>query len=566
MQTVYHKPKENPREKYATLAFFMKNRYNVKKHLKGGDTVLLGKISTLSFSLFALYHRVYASFYILTIQGCRYRKNLRRRFKKYCRRIFKSCNAALRLLVFRPFKLAFCGGFRSVLGFSRLVCFVAAIVLLFNAVYMDTKTTLAYTVTYHGQEIGQVKSRNILVDAIAYAEEKMQFYEMDAYPQIQYAIADKTSLNDAKDIGNAILALHSDALTLANGLFVGQTFYGAVKDRSALDALIESLRTAQDNGTEVKPSAFAQKVKLVEGAYPHETLTTVDAIGDTLRSGHTAPVYYTVKSGDSLIAIARKNGLTLAKLREYNPAYRDSDTLHIGEQLVIKQSSSVLQIKTYRMATYTESIPFETKVYLEKNHYADEQRIAVKGVNGSREVTAEIEYTDGVETARKELKSTVLKEPVTQRLQVGAKQGSRPQGSGVATGKFTWPLPHFTTITSYYGPRWGKVHQGLDISGYNVYGASIVAADGGTVVAVNKTSSWGAGMFAGYGYAVIIDHGNGLRTLYAHCSRILVNAGDKVSKGQVIARVGNTGMSTGPHLHFEVRRNNSRVNPLPYLQ
>ncbi len=527
---------------------------------------MLGKISTLSFFLFSVYHRLYASFYILTVQGCRYRKNLRRRTKKYCRRIYKSCIAALRILVFRPFKLAISGGFRTVLGFARLVSFFAAIVLLFNALYMGAKTTLAYTVTYHGQEIGQVKSRNVLVDAVAYAEEKMQFFEMDAYPQIQYTIADKSALNTAEDIGNAILAQHSDTLTSANGLFVGQVFYGAVTDRQALDTLIESLRTSQDNGDEVKPSAFAQKVKLVEGAYPLDTLTTVDAIGNTLKSGYTEPSYYTVQSGDNLIGIARKNGLTLAKLREYNPAYRDSDIVHAGDRLVVKQSSSVLQIKTYRTATYTESIPFETKVYLEKNHYADEQHIAVKGVNGSREVTAEIEYTNGVETARKELKSTVLKEPVTQRLMVGAIQGSRPQGNGVVTGDFTWPLPHFRTITSYYGPRWGKIHQGLDISGYNVYGASIVAADGGTVVAVNKTSKWGTGMFAGYGYAVIIDHGRGLRTLYAHCSRILVNAGDKVSKGQVIARVGNTGMSTGPHLHFEVRRNNSRVNPLPYLQ
>ncbi len=528
--------------------------------------VLLGKISTLAFPLFALYHRIYAAFYIFAVQACRYRKNLRRRMKKHCRRICKSCVAALRILVFRPFKLAISGGFRSVLGFARLVSFFAAIILLFNTLYMDAKTTLAYTVIYNGQEIGQVKSRNILVDAVAYAEEKMQFYEMDAYPQIQYTVADKSALNTAEDIGNAILTHHSNALTAANGLFVGQSFYGAVTDRKALDTLIESLRTSQDNGTEVKPSSFAQKVKLVEGAYPFDTLTTIDAIADTLKSGYTEPLYYTAQSGDSLIGIARKSGLTLAKLREYNPAYKDSDILHIGDRLVVKQSTSVLQVKTYRTATYTESIPFETKVYLDKNHYADEQRIAVKGVNGSREVTAEIEYTDGVETARKELKSTVLKKPVTQRLQVGAIQGSRPQGNGVVTGNFTWPLPHFRTITSYYGPRWGTVHQGLDISGYNVYGASIVAADGGTVVAVNRTSKWGTGMFAGYGYAVIIDHGRGLRTLYAHCSRILVNAGDKVSKGQVIARVGNTGMSTGPHLHFEVRRNNSRVNPLPYLQ
>jgi len=527
---------------------------------------LFGKLSTLSFSLFSLYHRIYAAFYILAIQACRYRKNLRRRWRLHCRRIFARSRAVWRVLVVRPIKQIRRGGFRTVIGFSRLISLFAAIILLFNVCYIDATTTLAYAVTYHGGIVGYVKTRNVLTDAVAYAEDTMQFFEMDAYPQVAYTVIDKAALDTAETIGNTFVQQHGDALTAASGLFIDQVFYGAVTDRSELDALIETLRTAQDTGSEVKPSLFAQKVKIVDGAYPTHTLTTIDRIGASLKDGRVEPQYYTVQSGDSLIGIARKNGLTLAKLREYNPAYKDSDILHIGDRLVVKQSSSLLQVKTYREATYVESVPFETKVYFDNNHYADEQRIAVKGVNGSREVTAVIEYTDGVETARTELRSTVLKEPVTQRLQIGSMKGSRPQGNGIATGNFTWPLPHFHTITSYFGPRWGTVHQGLDISGYNVYGASIVAADGGTVVAVNKTSSWGTGMFAGYGYAVLIDHGNGLRTLYAHCSRILVNAGDKVSRGQTIARVGNTGMSTGPHLHFEVRRNNSRVNPLPYLQ
>ena len=232
----------------------------------------------------------------------------------------------------------------------------------------------------------------------------------------------------------------------------------------------------------------------------------------------------------------------------------------------MKTSASLLQVCRYLQKTYVETIPYETRVQFNDNFYVDEERIFVKGVNGSQEVTAEIEYTDGVETGRTVLSSKVLKKPVTQKMRIGTQKGSRPDGSGVASGRFTWPLPQFTTITSYYGARWGTVHQGIDISGYNVYGASIVAADGGVVYAVNRTSSWGTGMFSGYGYAVIIDHGNGLRTLYAHCSKIAVKAGQRVSKGQVIAYVGNTGKSTGPHLHFEVRKNNRRVDPMDYLK
>lgn len=527
---------------------------------------MFGKLSTVSFPLFSLYHCIYAHFYILAVQACRYRKNLRRRFKKHCRRMGKRLGAIARTLLLVPFRSIGKSVFKTASGVVRLAGVLAAFTLLCNAFHMGFTTTLAYTVSYHDRVIGYVDNREVLTDAIAYAEEQMQFFEMDDSPKVTYTVVDKEKLGTVQTIGNAILEQHRDRLVTASGLFIDQKFYGALTDRAVLDTLVENLRTSQDNGTEVKPSSFAQKVKIVDGAYPTETLSNIATIEASLKDGRVEPMYYTVQNGDSLIGIARKNGLTLAKLREYNPAYKDSDVIHAGDLLVVKQSSALLQVKTYRQATYTESIPFETKVYFDSNHYSDEQRVAVKGKNGSREVTAEIEYTDGVETARKELKSTVLTAPVTQRLQIGSIKGSRPQGSGIPTGTFTWPLPYFRTITSYYGARWGTVHQGIDISGYNVYGASIVAADGGTVVAVNKTSTWGTGMFAGYGYAVIIDHGNGLRTLYAHCSRILVNAGDKVSKGQTIARVGNTGMSTGPHLHFEVRRNNSRVNPLPYLQ
>ena len=227
-------------------------------------------------------------------------------------------------------------------------------------------------------------------------------------------------------------------------------------------------------------------------------------------------------------------------------------------------------MRRYVQRTYTESIPFETKIRQNDRHYVGEKHISVKGVNGSQEVTAEIELTDGVETARTVLSATVLKMPVTQKVQVGTRRGSRTgkyiNGDGIATGSYTWPAPGMRTITSYFGRRWGTLHQGLDISGYNAMGKPIVAADGGKVFAVNSTGTWGTGIFAGYGYAVILDHGNGVKTLYAHCSKIAVKAGQKVTKGQTIAYIGSTGYSTGAHLHFEVRVNNRRVDPLPYLQ
>lgn len=129
-------------------------------------------------------------------------------------------------------------------------------------------------------------------------------------------------------------------------------------------------------------------------------------------------------------------------------------------------------------------------------------------------------------------------------------------------GKFAWPVPGSQRITSYYGWRihpvykTRKFHTGIDIGAG--YGLDIVAAADGVVTLATTNG--------GYGKCVIINHGSGITSLYGHCSTLLVSVGDKVVKGEVIAKVGSTGVSTGPHLHFEVRENSSTTDPLGYLR
>ncbi len=138
---------------------------------------------------------------------------------------------------------------------------------------------------------------------------------------------------------------------------------------------------------------------------------------------------------------------------------------------------------------------------------------------------------------------------------------SQLDSSGVYVGgQLAWPLPGFTTITSEFGWRFGgsDYHTGFDISGSGVNGKTIVAANSGTVAFVKYGTS-------GYGRYLIVDHGGGYTTLYAHCSEILVEVGDVVSRGESIAKVGSTGWSTGPHLHFEVRVNGTAKNPRNYF-
>ena len=140
-------------------------------------------------------------------------------------------------------------------------------------------------------------------------------------------------------------------------------------------------------------------------------------------------------------------------------------------------------------------------------------------------------------------------------------QHTTPSGNGQSTGSMMWPCPSSKRVTSDYGPRTSPTngassnHKGIDIGA--AYGADIVAADGGTVLVATYSSSGGN--------YVIIDHGGGLCTVYMHASSLTVSAGQTVSKGQVIAKVGSTGISTGNHLHFGVTLNGVYVSPWGYV-
>lgn len=148
------------------------------------------------------------------------------------------------------------------------------------------------------------------------------------------------------------------------------------------------------------------------------------------------------------------------------------------------------------------------------------------------------------------------------RQQASSGMSTSTSGKTYVGGEFTWPTPSCHVITSHYSPRrknpvtgvW-KRHTGTDIGA--AYGTAIVAANSGTVTL--------AGWNSGYGNCVIIDHGGGKATLYGHMSSLGVSRGQSVTKGQQIGRVGSTGNSTGPHLHFEILINGAAVDPMQYF-
>ncbi|MBI4734159.1 MAG: M23 family metallopeptidase [Rubrobacteridae bacterium] len=150
---------------------------------------------------------------------------------------------------------------------------------------------------------------------------------------------------------------------------------------------------------------------------------------------------------------------------------------------------------------------------------------------------------------------------ITHQIRVMKRGGSLSSSSLTIKGSGQLKMPCGARITSSFGWRfhpvlhYRRLHTGIDFGAPS--GSTIMAADGGKVIL--------AGWMGGYGNAVVISHGNGITTLYGHNSRLLVDVGDSVSQGQAIAKSGSTGLSTGPHLHFEVRVNGTPKNPMNWL-
>ena len=124
------------------------------------------------------------------------------------------------------------------------------------------------------------------------------------------------------------------------------------------------------------------------------------------------------------------------------------------------------------------------------------------------------------------------------------------------SGKFIWPVPSSKRISSHFGKRWGKQHQGIDI----------VAAEGRYIVATaDGTVIYSGHGLKSYGNLIVLSHGGGFFSVYAHNRKNFINKGEKVYKGQVIGQIGQTGRTTGPHLHFEIRKNSRPLNPIKYV-
>ena len=236
---------------------------------------------------------------------------------------------------------------------------------------------------------------------------------------------------------------------------------------------------------------------------------------------------------------------------EITEVYCPNDGFTSESEILEKIDS--LTVKTTAKITRDVNVAYSTITKKDPNKYVGYYAISRKGINGVNHNVESVVYVNGKEVKRTKLEQEVVKKPVDEIITIGTAASNGSSG-------MIFPLPRDTRyiITTYFGAidSWHSTpHKGIDYG--TDYGTNILAAKGGTVVY--------AGYKSDYGYHVIISHGNGVRTVYAHASKLLVKKGETVTQGQVIAKVGSTGMSSGPHLHFEVIINGRYVNPGIYV-
>jgi len=442
----------------------------------------------------------------------------------------------------------------------------------------------ALAVVYNNEIIGYIsdesvylESRNMALEKLSVGRNELSFTESDGGasqefmeksqmlrpPKYELALVSVNKMSDVSALSDNLIHASDANITNACGIYIDGEFVCSVKNendaRSVFNGILEKTEVSGEN----EKVGFVEEIFYVQGLYPDDERTMWDAArladvleNETKRGRKTVPV----QRGDSLERIAEQNGLSYARIYEMNPDLSNK-TLRVGNEVVISQEVKYVSVKLVRIVQRNEDVAYDTVVHYNSDLFIGDTRIVRHGKNGVEAVTVQITTVDGIKYSEEVLERRLLISAIDEKIEKGTRSKS-VSGSGgsynltVSRKGFVWPAPTAKTITQYYGGG----HKGIDITTSGGSGRPIVAAAAGTVEFAGSAGD-------GYGQQVVINHGNGIKTRYAHClsGSIIVRSGQRVSAGQQIARIGNTGNSSGPHLHFEVMVNGSFTNPLNYV-
>lgn len=441
---------------------------------------------------------------------------------------------------------------KSILGhFAGAVLIAIAVIALFNH-------ATGYEYSYNGKVLGYVKNQEDVFKILDLVSSELSegygsTIQIDKENDITFehvVILDK----DVDDVDTVLkrLTYMSDMEAEGYGIYINGNLFVTCESKSAAEYVLKSVQQEylkEDVDVQYEEVGFKEDVEIRKVETKLAYISNVKKATDAILSGGSKEIVYEVQKGDTYSEILGKYDLTFKELKKMNPDIK-MNSLFPGDELIINKASSVLTVVTVEKATYAEIVEYETEYKKSSSMYEGDSKVAQKGSDGKRVVTARITRENGEVVNRDILDAETIKKAVKKIVVKGTKKVPKT----APTGKFIMPVSGYS-LTSSFGWRWGRMHEGIDLA--CATGTTIRASDGGKVVY--------AGWYSGYGLFIEIDHGNGLRSRYGHCSAIDVRVGERVYQGQKIGEVGNTGNSYGSHCHFEITVNGSPVDPFKYL-
>lgn len=429
------------------------------------------------------------------------------------------------------------------------------ITLGFTGYKINEINTRAFQVYLGGENIGIVRSE---AEASSVMEEiKKELSStyraecvLDKDLTFEATHAKDNELIAAVDLKSSIKS-KTDFLVSGYSITIDGEEIGLVKTQKDAQFIIDSIKEPYSTSTdgEIKDIKILEDLQIVSKEIPLNTIADTEKLIEFIKVGTEEIKTHVVEAGESFWTISMIYDISVDELISANPD-RDPKKLKPGDEVKLLVPTSKLTVATVEEVEYTEATDFETIVETSDTMYTNQKKVKVEGELGESHIVANLVKHNGIEVEKEILKEEVIKEPIAELVVKGTKEIPKTAATGV------FMMPTRGRFTSGYGSRWGRLHKGMDIAAST--GTPINAADGGTVT----HSGWQGT----YGYMIEIDHGNGMKTRYAHASKLIVSKGTKVYKGQHIANVGNTGRSTGPHLHLEVLVNGVNVNPSKYFK
>ncbi len=296
---------------------------------------------------------------------------------------------------------------------------------------------------------------------------------------------------------------------------------------------------------------FGDKIEIVEGYMPQEEITDLDSAISEVTKDKEKNQIYEVQAGDTLGTIAEAYGLSLQELIDMNDAIENEySTIRTEDELVVTVPEPELSVVYTKLEYYEEDYEAEIQYVDNDSWYTTESKVIQEPSAGHRKVIAVTTYENDSQESKDIEKEEITYPAVPKIIERGT----------IVPPTYIKPISG-GRISSGFGRRTAPTkgastfHKGVDWS--TPVGTAVMASSAGTVT----RAGWGSG----YGYVIYIKHSDGRETRYGHLSKILVKVGQTVSQGEKIALSGNTGVSTGPHLHFEILINGTQVNPLNYL-